>query len=133
MKKRKEKLNILGALFSSSLFPNRTPEDEKMIKVYLGGPQKEEMLKLSDQEIIELVLKDIQPILQVHGKYQYVKLRRIENAIPLFNMGHKQIKEQLSEMALKYKGIYLVGNYLEGISVDATIKVARTVSEQINN
>jgi len=129
----KEKLNILGALFSSSLFPNRTPEDEKMIKVYLGGPQKEEMLKLSDQEIIELVLKDIQPILQVHGKYQYVKLRRIENAIPLFNMGHKQIKEQLSEMALKYKGIYLVGNYLEGISVDATIKVARTVSEQINN
>jgi len=128
-----EKLNILGALFSSSLFQNRTPADEKMIKVYLGGPLKNDILKLSDQDIIELVLKDIKPILQVRDKYQYVKLKRIENAIPLFNMGHKKIKEELKNLSIKHKGLYLVGNYLDGISVDATLKVAHIVSEQINN
>jgi len=128
-----EKLNILGALFSSSLFQNRSPEDEKMIKVYLGGPQKNDILKLPDQEIIELVLKDIKPILQVRDKYQYAKLKRIENAIPLFNMGHQKIKEELKNLSIRHKGLFLVGNYLDGISVDATLKVAHTVSEQINN
>ena len=129
-----ERLNILGALFSSSLFPNRTPDSEKMIKVYLGGPQKDDVLQLSDQKIIDLVVNEIKPILQVRDdKYQYVKLRRIENAIPLFNMGHRKIKEALTEQAGKHQGVYLVGNYLDGISVDATLKVAHTVSEQINS
>ena len=35
-RKRKE-FNILGALFSSSLFPNRAPEGEVVITCYIGG------------------------------------------------------------------------------------------------
>lgn len=63
----KEGFNILGALFSSSLFPNRAPEGEVAITCYIGGA-RQPLLPLGTPEVLtEIAVKDLGTILGVRA------------------------------------------------------------------
>jgi protoporphyrinogen/coproporphyrinogen III oxidase len=57
----KEGFNILGALFSSSLFPNRAPEGEVTITCYIGGARAPELPLKSREELAAIAVRISRP------------------------------------------------------------------------
>jgi len=114
---------ILGALFNSTLFPQRTPgNDENLITVFTGGSRHPEIAKMSDNDIESRALKDLCDILEIKGdpviKYQ----RKWKKAIPQYTIGYENFLSAKSGFESKNAGIYLSGNYFGGISVGDCIK-----------
>src|SRR5208283_3079062 len=64
---QKEGFDILGALFSSSLFPNRAPQGEVLITSYAGGARAPRLPLASTEALTETTLKDLGAILGVRG------------------------------------------------------------------
>ncbi|NRA47272.1 MAG: protoporphyrinogen oxidase [Oligoflexales bacterium] len=112
----------LGTLYCSSLFEGRSPKGHKLIKVYLGGVHRPKLIEKTDKELIDIALKDTSTFLQSSHPPIFSNINRIHNAIPQYNLGHQSIKGKVKDYVSRNRGLFLVGNYLDGISVNEAIK-----------
>ncbi len=123
-----EKFDILGALFTSTLFPNRAPKDYVTLTVFIGGARQPELAEKPQDELMAMTLHDLNVTLGVCGQPVYVHHQFWPKAIPQYDVGYGKYKDALSALETRYPGLYFTGNYRNGISVADTIKNATEVS-----
>ncbi|MGA2557300.1 MAG: protoporphyrinogen oxidase, partial [Verrucomicrobiota bacterium] len=113
----KEGFNILGALFSSSLFPNRAPQGQVVLTSYLGGARSPLLPLNTPEALAEIAVKDLEIILGVRGRpvFQHVAVYR--QAIPQYNLGYGRFRALMSEMESKAPGLFVAGHARDGISL----------------
>lgn len=116
-----ENLNILGILYSSTLFPNRAPKDYVLITVFVGGSRQPELSKMDDDALVKIVLDDVNTILGLKGEPVYKNLSRWDKAIPQYQVGYGKYKKMISRLTKENSGLFFTGNYINGISVADTI------------
>lgn len=131
---RTEKIRLLGTIWNSSLFPDRAPTGEFLMTTFIGGAHDPEAITLSDAQLTEIVTNELASILGIKPKV--VNIYRLAKAIPQYNLGHLARREQLEQLIKQCPGIYLVGNYLRGVSVPDCIargeQLANKISEKKN-
>lgn len=116
-----EGLNILGTLFSSSLFPNRAPEGHVTLTTYVGGTRAPELALKKPSSLVEIVAKDLRTLLGVSGKTTFEHCVLYPKAIPQYEVGYGQVKQRMDAFEAGAPGLFLAGNYREGISLSDSI------------
>lgn len=133
----REQRNILGTIWSSSLFPNRAPEGHVALTTFVGGSRQPELTSGSDDRIMSMVLEELASILGSNGKAVYRKITRWDRAIPQYHLGHLSVISAIEGFERQHPGLFLSGNFRGGISVgDCVISSERTaqrVREHLNN
>lgn len=127
----KEKNKMLGALFNSSLFPARAPDDHVAVNVMLGGSRTPELARMSESELKASVMDELRKLLGVEGQPAFTNLIRWEKAIPQFNLGYSKVIEQIEQAERDFPGLHIAGNYRDGISVPDCIVAGINLTEKI--
>jgi oxygen-dependent protoporphyrinogen oxidase len=130
---RVEGFKILGAIFSSSLFPNRAPAGHLTLTCYVGGERQPEIAALPPEKLVEIVGDDLRVLLGVRGKPVFTHQHLSPRAIPQYNVGYGKFKDLMSELEAKAKGLFLAGHYREGISVGDSIVSGGRAAERVEN
>ena len=114
-----EKTDILGALFTSTLFPeyHRAPSDHVAINVMLGGSRNPEVVAYSESQMIETAHREITKNLDITSEPSFHHLVKWENAIPQVNLGHEKVLTELATIEEANPGLTFAGNYRGGIAV----------------
>lgn len=126
----KEGFNILGTLFSSSLFPNRAPAGYISLTTYVGGTRSPELALLNPEHLTELVVRDLHTLLGVTGKPTFRHCFLFPKAIPQYEVGYGRFKNLVDEMEAKAAGLFFAGNYRDGISLSDSIASAHNAAER---
>ena len=127
---RVEGFNILGTIFSSSLFPNRAPAGHVLLTSYIGGERQPELASLPPEKLIELVCEDLRVLLGVRGRPVFTHHCFWPRAIPQYNVGYGKFKDLLTEIELKAPGLFFAGHYRDGISVGDSIVSGGNVADR---
>jgi protoporphyrinogen/coproporphyrinogen III oxidase len=117
----KESFNILGALFSSSLFPHRAPDGEVAITCYIGGARAPALPFNPPEVLAEIAQKNLQTILGVRGQPTFKHVAVFKKAIPQYNVGFAQYRAMMNDMELKAPGLFVAGHARDGISLSDSI------------
>ena len=117
----KEHRQILGTIWSSSLFPNRAPSGHVALTSFLGGSRQPEVLQNSDQALVETVRRELHNLMQVDGSPVYARVTRWDKAIPQYRLGYLGVLDQLQAFEDRSPGWFFSGNYRGGISVSDCI------------
>jgi protoporphyrinogen/coproporphyrinogen III oxidase len=64
---RTEKRDISACTWSSFKFDHRAPDDHLLLRCFVGGPGKEEMVDLDDEELVQSGRKELASILGLTG------------------------------------------------------------------
>ncbi len=109
-----ENRQILGTLFSSTLFPDRAPANHALLTTFVGGERQPDLAKLKDDDLHTLVQKEHRDLLGTFEKPSFQKIIRWPQAIPLpdDNMGkRKEAAKVLQNQnpGLKFSGSHLCG------------------------
>ena len=128
---RKEGKRILGVIFASKLFPGKAPEGRELLTVYLGGATDREVIELSDEEIINVVERELNEILGVKN-IDFVHVKKWKRAIPQYTLGYGKYLELAKEMEETHRGLFLTGNYLSGISVADCVRFSKETTERVS-
>jgi len=114
-----EKTDILGALFTSTLFPvrNRAPQDHVAINVMLGGTKNSEVVEQSEEELIATAHREISNNLGISNDPVFHKLTQWKQAIPQVSLNHQNVLDELTQIEKDNPGLKFAGNYRGGISV----------------
>ena len=126
-----EKLPFLGVLFSSSLYPSRTPPGHAALTVMIGGTRQPGLASLPEQQLVDLVSPALEKLLGVRGAPVFSKLTAHEHAIPQYNLGHEKYLALMDEFEREHPGIVIAGNARDGIAVPACLASGEARAESL--
>lgn len=127
----KERRDVLGAIFSSTLFPGRAPEDHVALHVMVGGALQPDLALRPLDEIRDRILADLAPLLGIRGEPVFVRQRTWPRAIPQYNLGYERIKESVATFETTYPGLHVAGPVRDGISLPACLASGLQVAQQV--
>jgi len=126
-----EKKNILGCLWSSSLFPHRAPDGCVGLTVFVGGGRQPELTGAGDGELLTMVLRDLETIMQIQGKPVYWSMTRWPQAIPQYVLGYQRVMDALRDFEQAHPGLFFCSNFRGGISVGDCIQNSESIARQV--
>jgi len=118
----KEKKKFLGALWSSVIFNERAPKDKASFTIFIGGARSPELFNDDNKKLINEVIIEFETLMKISGKYDFMKYKFWNKAIPQYNIGYNEHASYFLKFEEANKGIILGGNYVGGISVGDCIK-----------
>lgn len=126
-----EGFNILGTIFSSSLFPDRAPAGHVLLTNYVGGERQPELALLPPDELIELVCTDLRKLLGVKGAPVFAQVHFWPRAIPQYNVGYGRFKDLMNEIETQAPGFHFAGHYRDGVSLGDSIVSGVNIAERV--
>jgi oxygen-dependent protoporphyrinogen oxidase len=120
--------DVLGCIWSSSLFGGRAPEGHHLLTAYMGGSRRRDLVALPDNELLNRALTDLQPTMELRGRPTFIRVSRYEKAIPQYTLGHGRRMLTLAKTEKLFPGLKFSGNYLGGIAVGDVIRQATTLA-----
>jgi oxygen-dependent protoporphyrinogen oxidase len=126
-----ERFRILGAIFSSSLFPNRAPQGHVTVTCYLGGTRAPELGLVGEDKAVELTLKDLSAILGLRGQPTFHHYFAFPKAIPQYEVGYGRFKQLMDDIEKQAPGFFFAGHYRDGISLGDSIVSGCNAAERV--
>lgn len=127
---KKEKRQILGTLWNSSIFPERAPAGRVLLTTFIGGARQPQLADLNDEKLIELTLKELRDLIGAHGRPEFMHVRRYARAIPQYALGHQRYQQIIDRLERDFPGLHIAANYRDGVSVsDCIVRAHRTAGE----
>jgi len=117
-----EKKDVLGVLFDSNIFPNRSDYDSILFRVMIGGARHPHILEKSEEALRTIAIKEIKQQFRVEQSPNKTFSKVWPKAIPQYNKDYVAVKEQLNNLLQSYPNLHLVANYLNGISMNDCIE-----------
>jgi oxygen-dependent protoporphyrinogen oxidase len=122
---RGEGLRMLGCLFNSSSFPERTKTSEFVsLTVMVGGTEDAEAMSLSDDELRTLIDQELHILLQTRAPPTHVEITRWERAIPVYSRDLKSAQDSLKIGFCAHPGRIVFNNFSKEVSIRGLINAS---------
>src|SRR5246500_5120342 len=119
---RSEGKRMLAATFVHNKFPHRAPEDRAILRCFLGGARGEQILALSEEEILSIVREELDQILQLRAEPLFARVFKWRSAMAQYGVGHLERLERIEALRQKLPGLALAGNGYSGIGVPDCVR-----------
>ena len=127
---KKEGCNTLGTLWDSSMFEDRAPDGKVLLRSMMGGACFPEYVKLSDDEVVDRVRKDLNLTMGIDSAPEFVRVFRHPQAIPQYTVGHGARLAALEELLKLHPGLILTGNSYRGIGLNDCVAAAERAADE---
>jgi oxygen-dependent protoporphyrinogen oxidase len=116
-----ERRNVLGVIFSSTLFPGRAPEGHVLLTAFVGGVRHPDLAHTDLPTITARVQDDLRALLGANGEPTFRAFHLWPKAIPQYDLSYGRFKEIMDEAERRNPGFALAGSYREGVSMTEAI------------
>jgi len=128
---RGERRKILGALWDSSVFPNRAPEGKALIRAMVGGVRSPELAALPPRDLIELTRGEVAATMGIRAEPVLARAFFHEKGIPQYLVGHGNILDRIDARLAAQPGIFLSNNAYRGIALNDCVLQSRLAAERL--
>ncbi|MGE5189626.1 MAG: protoporphyrinogen oxidase [Gemmatimonadota bacterium] len=128
---RGERRKILGALWDSSVFPNRAPEGKALIRAMVGGVRGPELAALPPPELFALTRAELAATMGIAAEPVLSRAFFHEKGIPQYLVGHGKVLDRIEGRLAAQPGIYLNSNAYRGIALNDCVLQSRLAAERI--
>ena len=128
---RVEGRRLLACTWTSSKFPHRAPAGYALFRCFLGRAGDDDIVHLSDEQIVATVLDELRTIMGLDAVPVHVWVFRWQRALPQYTVGHLRRLGVVEEHLRALPGLYIVGNAYKGVGVPDCIASGKRAAEHI--
>ena len=129
---RKTDTPLTACTILNQKWPQTTPDDKVVLRVFIGKPGNDVVEQYSDEELSELAVEEIQHIMRFSAKPEWVRINRLIHCMPQYNVGHRAgIKAVREHVAENYPNLHLIGTPFDGIGIPDGVKQAKELVQAI--
>ncbi|MDR7240585.1 protoporphyrinogen oxidase [Neobacillus drentensis] len=115
---RNSDFRITACTWTHKKWPGTTPKDMALLRSYVGKPNDQAAVDLSDDEIINIALRDLNKTMNITEKPLFHVVTRWKQAMPQYNVGHiERMKSVKESLAKELPGVFLAGGSYEGVGI----------------
>jgi oxygen-dependent protoporphyrinogen oxidase len=122
---------MLACTFTHNKFDHRAPEGTALLRIFLGGTRNPGIVKQSDQEIIEIVRRELREILNLVAEPRLTRVFKWHDAMAQYEVGHLLRIARLEMHMQRFPGLHLTGNAYHGIGIPDCVRVGRAAADAI--
>jgi oxygen-dependent protoporphyrinogen oxidase len=127
---RKEKRDISACTWSSIKFDHRAPEGTVLLRCFVGGPGKEEMVSLTDEEMIAVVRRELNSLMGLDTAPIFSRIFRWEKANPQYDVDHLALVQGIFDRCEQIPGLFLAGSAYKGVGVPDCIRQGQQAADK---
>ncbi len=128
-----EKHNVLGMLFSSTLFSGRAPAEHVALTAFVGGARQPQLALLEPDELAALVHSEVRQLLGGRAAPVVARTRCWRRGLPQPGVDHAQRLGRIATGESEHAGLFLTGNYFSGVSTAACIEQAVSTVRRVEH
>jgi oxygen-dependent protoporphyrinogen oxidase len=128
---RGQGLRILGCLWSSSVFPDQAAPNGQHMRVMAGGAFDPDLIEMSDDEALEVCLRDLRKALGVRVDPQVVHPVNWKRTIPQYHKGHLARVTRLEAALAAHPRLYVTGNSWRGVGINDCVTDGNRVARDV--
>jgi oxygen-dependent protoporphyrinogen oxidase len=117
-----EQRTLMACSFSSVKFPGRAPQDQVLLRAFVGGALQKIHYDLTDDAMQHAVLQDLRDLLGITGAPLYLQVSRHPHSMPQYHVGHRQRVAHLEALVRHVPGLVLAGNAYHGVGIPDCIR-----------
>ncbi|SFA70257.1 oxygen-dependent protoporphyrinogen oxidase [Bacillus sp. cl95] len=131
---RNNDFRITACTWTHKKWPSSAPEDYALLRCYVGKPDDQEIVNMTDEEIIEIVLNDLNKTMDIKSKPLFQVISRWKKAMPQYTVGHLERIEKVKEsLAEHLPGVFLAGSSFEGVGIPGCIDQGEAAVQKVLN
>jgi len=124
-----EQRDIVAISIASNKFPDRAPKGSVLLRVFLGGACRPDLLELDDATLKQRAIHETSRLLQIQGLPQLSKLNRWKQDTPQYHVGHVRRLDRIDRLVKQTPGLALAGNAYDGIGIPQCIRSGYLAAE----
>lgn len=129
---RNSDFRITACTWSHKKWPFSTPEGKVLLRAYVGKPDDQEVVNLSDEEIVAIALKDLNKTMNITEQPEFSIVSRWIKSMPQYNVGHLEMMENVKNaLAKELPGVYLAGGSYEGVGIPDCINQGENAVKKV--
>jgi len=128
---RDQGVRTLGAIWTSSIFPDHAPSDCVSLRIMVGGARDPDAVDLSAEELEDLVRREIGEVLGIRGEPVARRVYRYTQGIPQYNVGHARRLDRIEDQRRRVPRLWLVGNAYRGVGINDCIRDAKSIAREV--
>ncbi len=128
---RVENRLLVASTWTSTKWAHRSPSDHVLIRCYLGGVGREDVVFRDDQDIVHLVRKELRDILDITADPALSRIYRWKNAIPQYLVGHLDRLVEIEKRLIQYPGLCVTGSAYRGVGLPDCIHEGDLTAKKI--
>jgi oxygen-dependent protoporphyrinogen oxidase len=115
---------LMAATYSSTKWPGRAPAGKVLLRGFVGGPHNQEILKRSDEELVQTVLAEFHDILGLNpfAKPLFTRVFRWHLGMPQYTLGHLEHIKLIEDHSAQIPGLAIAGGSYRGVGVPNCIE-----------
>lgn len=130
------RMDLLGCLFMSRLFPDRAPPGAELLHCILGGVRAPDVVTLPEDLLRKRCLGELDRVLGLRAEPTSLKLTRWPKAVAQPGVRHRELDAAIDRRLTDLPGLGLAGAYRSGVSVAAAlasgVAQARIISARLS-
>ncbi|WP_243090953.1 protoporphyrinogen oxidase [Thermus neutrinimicus] len=115
-----------GFTWTHRKWPGRAPEGFSLVRAYFSG----EVARLSEGELAKVALEDLRLFLGREVRPARTWVFRFPEGMPAYRVGHLERMERLEMSLVKAPGLFLAGNYLEGVGLPEVVRSGKRAAQR---
>jgi len=128
---RTEGNRMLACTFVHNKFPHRAPANRCILRCFLGGPRDEAVLDLSEQDILGIVRRELQDVLNIEAEPLAARVYKWRGSMAQYGVGHLDRMERIRNILQETPRLTLAGNGYSGIGVPDCVRTGREAARQM--
>ncbi len=100
-----------------------------LLTVLVGGKRQQNLCKEDPKKIEKLILAEVNDILKINTKPEFIKHYRWKRGIPTYNMSMSDVIDEIRKFENENSNFYIHGNFHNGVSVSDCILNSKKLVE----
>lgn len=131
LSRQRERRDVLGAQWCSSIFASRAPEGHVLMRALCGGWNRPDLLDLSDDRLVAAVRAEMARAVGVTVAPRFCHVVRWPRAIPQYFVGHLERVAVIEERVSRYPGLFVGGSAYRGVAINDCVEQAGKLAERV--
>lgn len=125
-----EELRVLGVVFESTVWPNRAPAGQVLLRCIFGGARDPSVTEFSDERLIQQAVGDVGRAFGTTIQPTHTSVVRWAKGLPKYPVGHRERVRDATAVARNHR-IVLAGADYRGPAVNDLCADAATVTAEV--
>jgi oxygen-dependent protoporphyrinogen oxidase len=127
-----ERRRVLGAIFSSTLVPERAPAGHVLLTAFAGGTRDPDFVHADPHTLGARVLDELRMLLGIQGEPTFRSVQVWPKAIPQYVLGYGRFKDIAEQAEQNNPGLALAGTYRDGVALGDAIAAGERAASRIS-
>lgn len=123
-------LRITACTWVSSKWDHRAPAGHVLLRAYVGGAHDPEAVDLGDDEMIDVVVRELSAILSIAVPPELARVFRWKQAGAQHTIGHTARIGELERVLSRHQGLFVTGSGFRSIGIPDCIADGRAVAAE---